>query len=82
MKSMADNFTMQQTNSVAISPHVNYTDRAKLLPAFEGRQRNGSPRPLISVFYTGAATFLSGSSSVVFKRLSGPRSRPTTSQKI
>jgi hypothetical protein len=45
-------------------------------------QRNESPRPLISVFKTGAATFLSSSSSVILTRLSGPRSRPTTSQKI
>jgi hypothetical protein len=29
-------------------------------------------------FLEGAATFLSSSSSVVFKRLGGPRSRPTT----
>jgi hypothetical protein len=29
-------------------------------------------------FITGAATFLSSSSSVVLTRLSGPRSRPTT----
>jgi hypothetical protein len=29
-------------------------------------------------FLTGAATFLSSSSSVVLTRLSGPRSRPTT----
>jgi len=27
-------------------------------------QRNGSPRPLISVFWTGAATFYSSSSSI------------------
>jgi hypothetical protein len=33
---------------------------------------------ILSVFYTGAATFLSSSSSVVLTRLSGPRSRPTT----
>jgi hypothetical protein len=33
---------------------------------------------VISIFYTGAATFLSSSSSVVLTRLSGPRSRPTT----
>jgi len=26
-------------------------------------QRNGSPRPLISVFWTGAATFYSSSTS-------------------
>jgi hypothetical protein len=45
-------------------------------------QRNESPRPLISVFYTGAATVLSSNSSIILTRLSGPRSRPTTSQKI
>jgi hypothetical protein len=33
---------------------------------------------ILSVFKTGAATFLSSSSSVVVTRLSGPRSRPTT----
>jgi hypothetical protein len=33
---------------------------------------------ILSVFWTGAATFLSSSSSVVLTRLSGPRSRPTT----
>ena len=37
---------------------------------------------LISVFYTGAATFCSSSSSIDLTRLSGPRSRPTTTQKI
>jgi hypothetical protein len=36
------------------------------------------PTAVFSVFYTGAATFLSSSSSVVLTRLSGPRSRPTT----
>jgi hypothetical protein len=39
------------------------------------------PMAVIAVFWTGAATFLSGSSSILL-RLSGPRSRPTTSQKI
>ena len=37
---------------------------------------------LISVFQTGAATFYSSSSSIDLTRLSGPRSRPTTTQKI
>ena len=61
---------------------------AKLVPTFAERgvsrgQRNGSPRPLISVFWTGAATFFySSSSSIDLTRLSGPRSRPTTTQKI
>jgi hypothetical protein len=45
-------------------------------------QRNGFLQSLISVFLTGAATFPSSSSSVVLTRLSGPRSRPTASQKI
>ena len=37
---------------------------------------------LISVFQTGAATYYSSSSSIDLMRLSGPRSRPTTTQKI
>ena len=49
------------------------------MPTFKDRgvsrgQRNGSPRPLISVFWTGAATFYSSSSSIDLTRLSGPRS--------
>ena len=41
------------------------------------------PRPLISVFQTGAATFFyPSSSSIDLTRLSGPRSRPPTTQKI
>jgi hypothetical protein len=36
------------------------------------------PKAVISVFLTGAAS----SSSIVLVRLSGPRSRPATSQKI
>ena len=61
---------------------------AKLVPTYADRgvsrgQRNGSPRPLISVFCTGAATFFySSSASIDLTRLSGPRSRPTTTQKI
>jgi hypothetical protein len=48
-------------NPVAFSPHANYTDRAKLVPTLAGRwvssdQRNEPQRPLISVFYTVAAT--------------------------
>jgi hypothetical protein len=45
-------------------------------------QRGRSLTAVISVFWTGAATFLSSSSSVVLTRLSGPCSRPTTSQKL
>ena len=60
---------------------------AKLVPTFADRgvsrgQRNGSPRPFISVFWTGATTFYSSSSSIDLTRLSGPRSRPITTQKI
>jgi len=32
-------------------------------------QRNGSPRPLISVFWAGAATFYSSSSSIEVEML-------------
>jgi hypothetical protein len=38
------------------------------------------PTTVISVFYTWAANFLPSSSSIVLTRLSGPRSRPTSSQ--
>jgi hypothetical protein len=38
--------------------------------------------PLVGEVRTGTATFFSSSSSVVLTRLSGPRSKPTTSQKI
>jgi hypothetical protein len=59
----------------------------KLVPTFANRgvshgQCNGSPRSLISVFYIGAGTYHSSSSTVILMRLSGPYSRPTTSQKI
>src|SRR5215510_13445563 len=44
-------------------------------------QRNGSPRPLISFLDRSRYFFCSSSSSVDLTRLSGPRSRPTTTQK-
>jgi hypothetical protein len=40
------------------------------------------PRPLISVFYTGAATFFQVAPRLSSQGLSGPRSRPTATQKI
>jgi hypothetical protein len=40
------------------------------------------PRSLISVFHTGATTFLPNSISFILVRLSGPRSRPTAMQKM
>jgi hypothetical protein len=45
-------------------------------------QCGGSPTTVISIFWIGAATFLSSISSIVLTRLSGPRFRPTTSQKL
>jgi hypothetical protein len=53
---------------------------------FEGRgvlrnQRLGSPTAVIRFSRPKPLLFLSSSSSVVLTRLSGPRSRPTTSQK-
>jgi hypothetical protein len=45
-------------------------------------QRNGSPRSLIRFSWPEPLLFHSSSSSIILTRLSGPRSRPTTSQKI
>jgi hypothetical protein len=39
------------------------------------------PRPFISVFYTGAATFLSSSSTFMLTRLNETRSKPAATQK-
>jgi hypothetical protein len=71
-----------------LSPRANYTDRATAacprsdcqILRIEGATWSAwrIPTAVFSVFYTGAATFLSSSSSVVLTRLSGPRSRPTT----
>ena len=64
---------------------------AKLVPTFADRgvsrgQRNGSQRPLISVYRTWIATYFYSSSSSIdltrLTRLSAPRSRPTATQKI
>jgi hypothetical protein len=60
---------------------------AKFVPNFVGRgvsrgQPNWSPRPLISGFKTAASNFHSSSSTFILARLSGPRSRPTTSQRM
>jgi hypothetical protein len=45
-------------------------------------QRDGCLRPYSRFFRPEPLLFLSSTSSVVLMRLSGPRSRPTTSQKI
>jgi hypothetical protein len=60
---------------------------AKLVPTFMGRevlrgQRDGSLRPYSRISRPEPQYFLSSSSSVVLTRMSGPRCRPTTSQKI
>jgi hypothetical protein len=45
-------------------------------------QRDGSPRPYSRISSPEPLLFIPSSSSVVLTRLSGPHSRPTTSQKI
>jgi hypothetical protein len=45
-------------------------------------QRDGFPRPYSRISRPKPLLFLLSSSSVVITRLSGPRSRPSTSQKI
>jgi hypothetical protein len=60
---------------------------AKLVPTFADRgvprgQRDGSLRPYSRVSRPEPLLFLPSSSSVLLTRLSGPRSRPTTSQEI
>jgi hypothetical protein len=60
---------------------------AKLVSTFADRgvprgQRDGSLQPYSRFSRPEPLFFLSSSSSVVLTRLSGPRSRPTTSQKI
>jgi hypothetical protein len=77
-----------------LSPRANYTDRAtdrrlsaKLVSTFGDRRvsRSQSGRSLtavISVSRLEPLPFLSSSSSILLTRLSGPRSRPTTSQEI
>jgi hypothetical protein len=60
---------------------------AKLVPTFVDKgvsrsQRGGSLRPYSGFSRPESLHFLPSSSSIVLTRLSGPRSRPTTSQKI
>jgi hypothetical protein len=89
---MAQHAMKKQTNSGAlVRQRTVPTERPPLVGEVSGNfswervsrgQRNESPRPLISVFQTGAATFLSSNSSLILTSLSEPRSRPTSSQKI
>jgi hypothetical protein len=77
-----------QLNSHGLSSLANYTDRATAacrrsdcqLLRIEGATWSAwrIPTAVFSVLLTGAATFLSSSSSVILTRLSGPCSRPTT----
>jgi hypothetical protein len=71
-------YKQTNTNSVAFRPSANYTDRAvaacrQILVSIADRrasrgQRDGSPRPLISVFKPEPLLFHSSSSSVILTR--------------
>jgi hypothetical protein len=75
-----------------LSPQANYSDRATAIVgdvsanfcgySVLGGQLDGSLRPYSQFSRPESLLFLPSSSSVVLTRLSGPRSRPTTSQKI
>jgi hypothetical protein len=76
-----------------LSPRAIYTDRAtatcrrSYCQLFCGYrvsrgQRDESLRPYSRISRPESLLFLSSSSSTVLTKLSGPRSRPTTSQKI
>jgi hypothetical protein len=78
----------KNTKLHGLSARANYTDRATAacrrsdcqLLRIEGATWSAwqIPTAVFSVFWTGAATFLSSSSLAVLTRLSAPRSRPTT----
>jgi hypothetical protein len=81
------------TNSLSFSPQSKYTDWApatcqrNLVPTFSERvvspgQRGGSPMVVNLSLLDRNPTFLSKCSSFIRTRLSGPRSRSTTAQKI
>jgi hypothetical protein len=76
-----------------LSPQANYTDwatatcRRNLVSTFADRgvsrgQRGGSPTVVNLSFLDEAVKFLSSSSSYILRRLSGPSSKPTATQKI
>jgi hypothetical protein len=75
-----------------LSPRTNYADRVTAIVGeasanFCGMmvprgQRDGSLRPYYWSSRQGTLFILPSSSSIVITRLSGPRSRPTISQKI
>jgi hypothetical protein len=86
------NYNISKTKFRGLSPQANYTtERPPLVGEVSANfcgervsrvQRNGSPRPYSRFSRPKLLIFLPSSSSIVLMRLSGPRSRPTTSQKI
>jgi hypothetical protein len=82
------------TNSVALSPQANYTDRAtdtcrrNLVPTFVDRgvsrgQRGGSPTVVnLSVLDRSLYFFFQVAPHLSSQGLIGPRSRPTATQKM
>jgi hypothetical protein len=67
-------------------PIGNVRCKISLVPTFADREVlhshcGESPTAIISVYRPESLLFLSSSSSIVLMSLSGPRSRPTTSQK-
>jgi hypothetical protein len=83
-KFVASSYKKIERKFLGLSPQANYTE---LSANFCGQrvsrgQHNGSPRPYSRFSRPEPLLFLPSSSSVVLTRLSGPRSRPTTSQKI
>jgi hypothetical protein len=84
---------LKKTKLHGLSPHAIYTDRlsdrrlsAKLVPTLADRgvsrgQHNDSPTVVNFRFSRSEPLFPCNISSIIITRLSGPRSRPTTSQK-
>jgi hypothetical protein len=81
-----------KTKLRGLSQRANYTDRAtaalsaKLVPIFADRWCRAvsvtDPLAVLSAFRPQTLLFLPNSSSLVLTRLSGPRCRPTTFQRI
>jgi hypothetical protein len=84
---------LKQTNSVALSPQANYTDwvtatcRRNWVPAFVDRgvsrgQRGGSSTVVNLFSRPEPLLFFQVAPHLSLQGLSGPRSRPTATQKI
>jgi hypothetical protein len=82
MKHGATAQSPKKTKLRGLSPKANETDRATAACRRTYCQRDGSLRSYSRRSRPEPLLFLLSSSSVVLTRLSGPRSRPTTSQKI